>query len=194
MFYLCSPGRFSRLMTAKPERIANITRVTVRSMSNQNLNRTESQYTPDNRARSGSSIFGSVNSHVMVTPINSSHCQLIASRHSSMDPQIDLKLSETIRSNEQLADALCRRSHEPVTWINRGLYCGHCRPVYFQMVPIRHLEHSLPLSLPRRTQRSEKESPKSPKQSPTIEDASEALLTPYSGLSISCFYPHGQLE
>lgn len=173
-------------MTAKPERIANITRVTVRSMSHQNLNRTESRYTPDNRGRSGSSIFGSVNSHVMVTPI--------ASRHPSTDHQLDLKHSHAIRINEQLADALCHRSHEPVTWINRGLCCGHCRPVCFPMVPIRHLEHPLPLSLPQRAQCPEEESSTSPKQSPAIDDASEALLTPYSGLSLSCFYPHRPLE
>ena len=179
-------------MTAKPERVTNVARVTVRSMSNQNLNRTESEYTPDNRGRSGSSIFGSVNSHVVVTPINSSHCQLIASRHSSMDHQIDRQPSHTIRSNEQLADALCRRSHEPVTWINRGLSCGHCRPVCFSTVPIRHLQHPLPL--PQRTQRPERESPKSAKQSPTIEDANEALSTPYSSLSLSCLYRHRRLE
>ena len=168
-------------MTAKPERMSNITRVTVRSISNQNLNRTESQQTPDLRPRTGSSIFGSVDAHVIVTPISSSHCQPIPPRHPSMDPQIDLKPSDTIHSSASLADALCRRSHEPLAWITRGLCCSHCRPLCFPMVPMHHIERPLPASIPQEALHPEKDTLRTPEQSPPPENV---MLTSYSGLSL----------
>jgi hypothetical protein len=159
--------------------MSNITRVTVRSISNQNLNRTESRQTPDHRPRSGSSLSGSIHSHVIVTPISSSHCQLTPPRHPSMDQQIDLRPSNTIRSSASLADALCRRSHDPLAWMTRGLCCNHCRPLCYPMMPMHHIERLLPSSMPQETFHQEKDTLRTPEQSPPFEHGSEALQTSY---------------
>lgn len=126
--------------------LATKTRVTVRTISNLNVNRatTEQQ----------SGTLGTINSHIVVTPVAAAQCQ---SR-----PPPDFPQPERIHSREQLADALCRRSYGPCM----PMCCGHCRP----MCP--------PSALPVGQMKQERDrSPTTPK----LSDASDVLSTPYSG-------------
>lgn len=131
----------------------NKTRVTVRSLSNQNFNQTES------KEKNPSNNLGTINSHIIVVPIDSSHCQNMISENSNL--------------REELADALCRHSHEPLTFINRGTCCGHCQPVIFPNVPFHHSAQYVP---PTTSQEIDE-------QSPQIGFNSETQSTPYSGRS-----------
>lgn len=134
--------------------ISNKTRVTVRSLSNQNLNRPESN------------TLGTLNSHIIVVPIDASHCQNMT--------------SENMNLREELTDELCRRSHEPSTYINREIYCSHCRPFIFPNVPF----HPMPTKTPQHILNQETEHSQNSKQSSQIrENFSETQSTPYSGRS-----------
>ncbi len=144
--------------SSKLNTLSNKARVTVRSISNQNLNRADSNHA----SSTPSNTLGISNSHITVTPVNSSHCQ-------------NRKLPEHVNLREQLADALCRRPYEPLIFINRGgICCGHCRPLIFPNVPFHHSCHNFPLINPQRELNQDKE------QSPQLGDASDTQSTPYS--------------
>ena len=108
----------NKKISSKLNILSNKTRVTVRSISNQNLNQTSST-----EQKKPSNTLGTINSHIIVVPVSSSHCQNMTTKND------DLKQSENINSREQLADSLCRRSYEPLLFMNRGICCGHCRPL-----------------------------------------------------------------
>jgi hypothetical protein len=170
----------SQKILSKINILSNKTRVTVRSISNQNLNRTESNHTSLTKEINLSNTLGTINSHITVVPVNSAHCQNMTSKNNLLTNHIDLKQSENINLREQLADALCRRSYEPLTFINRGMCCGHCRPLIFPNVPFHHSDHYFPSTTPRQELNQEKEFSQKSKQSSQMGDASETQSTPYS--------------
>ena len=154
------------------------TRVTVRSISNQNLNRTDSNYAPSTKDKSPSNTLGITNSHVTVAPVNSSHCQNRMSTNHT-----DFKQREDANFRERLADTLCRRSYEPLTFINRGrMCCGHCRPLIFPNVQCHHTNHHFPPITPQTQLNHEKM-----EQSPRIGETSDTQSTPHSGRSFQAY-------
>lgn len=160
--------KLPRHHSSKLNRLSNKTRVTIRSISNQNLNRTDSNHDSLTKEKPPSNTLGTINSHITVAPVSSSQCQ---NRN-----QTDLN------QREQLADALCRRSYEPLTFINRGgMCCGHCRPLIFSNVPFHHFGHYFPSVTPQLELNQEKE------QSPQMGDASETQSTQYSGKSLHVY-------
>jgi hypothetical protein len=145
--------------------LSNKTRVTVRSISNVNLNQTQLIEQKNNT-------LGTINSHIVVVPVHSSPKSDLPTKH------MDLKQSENINLREQLADTLCRRSYEPLTFMNRGICCGHCRPLVFPNVPFHHSGHCSPPIVPQQQLSKEKELSH---KSIQMDDASETQSTPYSG-------------
>jgi hypothetical protein len=150
--------------------LSNKTRVTVRSMSNQNINRAQSNHTPLTEQKN---TLGTFNSHIVVVPVPLSQCQ---------KNQFDLKQSENTNLREQLSDALCRRLYDPLTFMNRGMCCGHCRPSFYPNIPFQHSGHYFPSPVSQQLNKEREFSQKS-KQSTQMGDASETLSTPYSGIS-----------
>jgi len=145
--------------------LSNKTRVTVRSISNLNLNQT-------NLIEQKNNTLGTINSHIVVVPVHSSPKSDLPTKH------MDLKQSENINLREQLADTLCRRSYEPLTFMNRGICCGYCRPLVFPNVPFHHSGHCVPPTVPQQQLSKEKELSQ---KSIQMDDASETQSTPYSG-------------
>jgi len=135
---------------------SNKTRVTIRSRSNQNQN-----HTSLTKEKNPSNTLGTINSHITVVPRNSFHCQN------------DLKQSENMNLREQLADTLCRRSYEPLTFINRGMCCGHCRSLFYPNVPFHHSGHCFSSTTLQQELNQEKEL----FQKSKIGDASETQST-----------------
>ncbi|UJR37763.1 hypothetical protein I4U23_030456 [Adineta vaga] len=159
----------------KSNLLFNKTRVTVRSMSNFNLNRTPSDQ------KSSSKTLGTINSHITVAPVDSSHCQNLSSMDNLPPTSNDLQELEKINSREQLADALCRRSYQPLMFTNRGMCCGHCRPMYFPTVPLfSQSSLHVPTIIPQHQQQIDRQEKGSPEKIPKLSDASETQSTPYS--------------
>jgi hypothetical protein len=163
--------------SSKINMLSNKTRVTIRSISNQNLNRAQSNQTSAIQQKSPVNTLGTINSHITVVPVKSSHCQNRTAKN-------DFKQTENMNLREELADALCRRSYEPLTFINRGMCCGHCRPLFFPNVPFHHSGHHFPSTTPQPELNNESELSQKSKQSPQMGDASETQSTAYSGRSL----------
>jgi len=158
--------------------LSNKTGITVHSISNQNLNRVESNQMSLTKEKNPTNTLGTINSHITVVPVNSSHCQNMISTN-------NLKQSENINLREQLADALCRRSYEPLTFINRGMCCGHCRSLFFSNVPFHQSGHHFPSITSQQEFNQKRELSQKSVQSPQMGDASETQSTPYSSRSIN---------
>jgi hypothetical protein len=94
-------------------------------------------------------------------------------------------ISKNINLREQLADALCRRSYEPLTFINRGMCCGHCRPLFFSNVPFHQSGHHFPSITSQQELNQKIELSQKSIQSPQMGDASETQSTPYSSRSFN---------
>ena len=137
--------------------LSNQTRVTVRSMSNQNLNHAHST-----KEQSTSNTLGTINSHITVAPVESSRCR--SRTASTMNPP----------------DTLCHRSFEPLTFINRGMCCGYCQPVFFSSMPCHHSAHCLPLPDPQQGSNQEKEFLQKSEPFPSIEEAVQSHSSQYS--------------
>jgi hypothetical protein len=161
---------FSQKIPSKINMISNKTRVTVRSISNQNLN-----HTPSTERKNSSNNLGTINSHIIVVPVPSSQCQNMTTKHDLSD----VKQSVNINLREQLADTLCRRSYEPLMFMNRGMCCGHCRPFAFPNVPFHHSGHYSPPMIPQQQLNKERELSQ---KSTQMGDASETQSTVYSGI------------
>ncbi|CAF0755959.1 unnamed protein product [Adineta steineri] len=143
--------------SSKLNLLSNKTRVTVRSVSNLNLNQTQSNHTILTEEKN---TLGTINSHIIVVPVPSSHCQNLP--------------TNPINLREQLADSLCRRSYEPLTFMNRGMCCGHCRPLFPPNIPFNHPDHYIP------QQQSLDKEKKSSEKSIKMSDASETQTSPYA--------------
>ena len=156
---------FSQKISSKTNLLSNKTRVIVRSISNQNLN-----HTPITESKHSSNTLGTIDSHIIVAPVSSSHCQQMTSKSG----HINLKQPENTNLREQAADALCRRSYEPLTFMNRGMCCGCCRPLIFPNAPFHPSGHPFP-------QQQLNEEKELSQKSTKLGDASETQSTPYSG-------------
>ncbi|CAF1584826.1 unnamed protein product [Adineta ricciae] len=161
-----SHSQYSRY-SKKSNLLCNQTRVTIRPISNVNLNRTPSNPKFTQKEKKPSKTFGTINSHITVAPLPSSHCQTLISNDSHPYHPIDLSQLEKIGSREQLADELCHRSCQPLMFTNRGMCCGHCRSIHLPNV-----------AFPLQEKVSREKTPK-------LSDASDTQSTPYSGLSVS---------
>lgn len=133
-------------------------------MSNQNLNHAYSV-----KEQSPSNTLGTINSHITVAPIQSSRCQTDSNR------------VENGNLREQLADALCRRSCEPLAFVTRGMCCGYCRPMFFPSMPCHHSGHYLPTPTPQQEPNQPKEFLQKSEPFPSIEDGTESQSSHYSG-------------
>ncbi|CAF2968628.1 unnamed protein product [Rotaria sp. Silwood2] len=150
--------------------LSNNTRITVRSISNQNLNRAQSNHTPSTEQKNRNDTLGVINSHVIVAPVHSSHCQNITTKNNF---------------REQLANTLCHYSYEPIRYMKRGMCCEHCRPLFFPYEPCYRSEHYFTPCIPQKQMNSRREFSQKSKQSPQIGETSESQPTPYSGMSLS---------
>lgn len=131
--------------------LSNRTRVTVRSMSNQNLNHAYSS-----KEQSPSNALGTINSHITVAPVESSRCQNMTSA----------------------TNTLCRFSFEPLAFVNRGMCCGYCRPVFVSSMPCHHSAHCLPSSA--QLQKSE--------PFPSVEEGIQSQSSHYSGKFLKIYF------
>ncbi|CAF1333890.1 unnamed protein product [Rotaria sordida] len=96
-----------------------------RSSSNQNMNQASTEQKDSY----------SIDTHLIVVPIRSSHCQTEISKNDLRTINVDLNQSEkTINLHEQLTDTLCRRLHEPLMFMNRDMFCRHNRPSFCSTV------------------------------------------------------------
>ncbi|CAF4056520.1 unnamed protein product [Rotaria sordida] len=96
-----------------------------RSSSNQNMNQASTEQKDSY----------SIDTHLIVVPIRSSHCQTEISKNDLQTINVDLNQSEkTINLHEQLTDTLCRRLHEPLMFMNRDMFCRHNRPSFCSTV------------------------------------------------------------
>ncbi|CAF3890792.1 unnamed protein product [Rotaria sordida] len=96
-----------------------------RSSSNQNMNQVSTEQKDSY----------SIDTHLIVVPIRSSHCQTEISKNDLQTINVDLNQSEkTINLHEQLTDTLCRRLHEPLMFMNRDMFCRHNRPSFCSTV------------------------------------------------------------
>ncbi|CAF1584565.1 unnamed protein product [Adineta ricciae] len=161
------PRSHSQYSREKSNLLFNQTRVTIRPLANVNLNRTPSNPKLIQKEENPSKTLGTINSHITVAPLPSSHCQILTSNDNHSYHPIDLSKLEKIGSREQLADELCRRSCQPLMFTNRGMCCGHCRSTHLPNIVFSQQEKG------------------SREKTPKLSDASDTQSTPYSGLSVS---------
>ncbi|CAF4556609.1 unnamed protein product [Rotaria sp. Silwood1] len=157
-------------ISSKINLLSNKTRITVRSISNQNLNRAQSNHTPSTEQKNLNDTIGVLNSHIIVAPVDSSHCQNMITKNNL---------------REQLADRLCHYSHEPIRCMNRAVYCEHCRPLFFPYGPCHRSEHYIPPCIPQKQINNEREFSQKSKQSRQMEETSEISPSVQSHLANS---------
>lgn len=109
---------------------------------------------------------GTINSHITVAPIEPSRCQ---------------NELENGNLREQLADALCRHSFEPLTFVTRGMCCGYCRPMFYPNMPCHQSGQRLSPPTPQQKPNEQKEFLQKSEPFPSIEDGTESQSSHYSG-------------
>ena len=178
---------FSPLVPSKLELLSNRTRVTVRSISNLNLNRLESNEASAVQQSPPLNTLGSINSHVVVKPIRASQCQTTTGHTDGRGQTGNVTYSDTVNIREQLTDALCRRSHQPLTFMNRGPCCAHCRSICCHTLPCRQWIPSFPSPVPQKSADEQGEVWLSSNGSPRVNDAVDAPSPSDSGASFDGF-------
>ena len=95
------------------------------SLSNQNMN----------EGSLGQKDNSSINRHITILSIRSSHCQTDIPANVSQTTNIDLNPSETtVDLREQLTDTLYRRLREPLMFTNRDVLFRHDRTLFLPTI------------------------------------------------------------
>lgn len=149
-------------------------RITVRSISNLNLNRSPSNYSSSEKQKNLSGTLGTINSHIIVAPVHSSHCQNMTKSKNLLTNHVNLR--------EQSADMLCRCSYGPMTYMHGRMCCTSCQSLFIPHAPCGHLEHYSPPFTSQNQLNDVKELSPILQQSSSIEDPVENQSTSYSGM------------
>ena len=172
---------FSPIVPSKLDALPNRTRVTVRSISNMNLNRVESNQASAVQQTPPLNTLGSINSHVMVKPLRASQCQTATAHTDGRAQTTDRTYPDTVKIREQLTDALCRRSHQPLTFMNHAPCCAHYRSICCHAIPCHQLLPSFPSPVPKKLADEQEEVWLSSKGSPRPDEVIDAPSPSDSG-------------
>ncbi|CAF4483503.1 unnamed protein product [Rotaria socialis] len=159
-------------ISSKTNLLSNKTRVIVRSISNQNLNRSQSNSAAPSEQKNLTDDLGTMNLHIIVAPVNSFNCQNMTLETNLVKNHIDFR--------KQLADTLCCRSYEPLPSMNTGTCCNHYRPIFFPCTSNDHLKPIFPSSMPQKKLNNKREMSQKSKSFAQIPDGNQTQRSSYT--------------
>ncbi|CAF4099670.1 unnamed protein product [Rotaria magnacalcarata] len=164
-------------ISSKMNLLSNKTRVIDRSLSNQNLNRSQSNPAAPSEQKNFTDNLGTMNLHIIVAPVNSSNCQNMTLGTNLVKNHIDFR--------KELADTLCCRSHEPLPSMNTGTCCNHYRSIFFPCTSNDHLKPNFPSSTPQKELNNKREMSQKSKSFAQITDENQSQHSSYTDERLS---------